>query len=204
MKNASFPFTKSSGTAFVVRTVGLLFVWLAVCPAAAQASPISYRIDYRLGSSSTVYGPTLPGAPLPTIFTYDPTTDLFNGLTMVWPTSTWNIGFAFSSSYDCGSPWCGSSYNVNFFSASGRQSYLADLLNGGTWFAGTTQFGIDAGAGLGGISFIAISLGNNMGDSASGTFTTTQVPEPSSLIFLAAGFASLIAWKFTKQGDPSV
>jgi len=197
VKTAIFP-SKISNISAIVLMSGMLFVWLAVCPAAAKASPITYRIDYTLLNSHTTFGLTSPPAPLPTFFTYDPSTDLFNSLVMVWPTSSRTISFNFSSSYPCGRPWCDFTYNVNFGSPSDRQYILAMILNGGTWFAGTTTQGIDAGAGLGGISFISISNGNNMGDSASGTFTTMQVPEPSSLLLLSAGLASIIAVKFRK------
>jgi len=207
MKNAIFSSRISNVSAFVVMS-GVLFVWLAVCPSAAQASPITYRIDYTLLNSNTTFGPTLPQAPLPTTFTYDPSTDLFNGLSMVWPSSTWTISFGFSAS--CGGfPWCGPAYDVNALTDSFRQSYLSELLNGGTWSAGTTAFGIDAQVSLGSLNFFALSVGNNMGDFASGTFTTTnttitQAPEPSSLILLGAGLASIIAVKLRKPVHSSL
>jgi hypothetical protein len=201
MKNAIFQFRVSTA-AFALMSFGVLLVWLVVCPSAAQATSMSYRIDYTLLSSSTAYGPTLPGAPLPTIFTYDSSTDLFAGLTMIWPSSTGNIGFGFSAPCGFGgsSPWCGSSYDVNALNVSFRQNYFSDLLNGGTWFAATTLVHtIDSYVGLDGLSFIALSTGNDMGDSASGTFTTTLVPEPSSLVLLGAGLVSIVAVKFRKR-----
>jgi len=200
MKIAIFQL-RASTAAFVLMTFGLLVVWLVVCPSAAQASPITYRIDYTLVSSSTVYGPILPGAPLSTIFTYDSSTDLFAGLTMIWPSSTWSIAFGFSAPCGFGgpNPWCGSSFDVNVLNPSFRQSYFADLLDGGTWSASTTVIhSIDSFVALAGLGYFALSTGNDMGDSASGTFTTTQVPEPSSLLLLGAGLASIVVAKFRK------
>lgn len=152
-------------------------------PSLSSAAPVTYEIDYTLLSSSTLYGPKLPGAPLQTIFTFDDETELFSGLAMVWPSSTWNIYADFLGGNLVG-------YNLNNFTM--RHDILDNLLDGGVWEMGTTTMGIDAWASLDGYGFYVLSQGNNDGDRASGTFTTTLVPEPSTGVLTLIGVA--VAW----------
>jgi hypothetical protein len=174
----------------------------------AKADPITYKIEYTLLQSSTVYGTTLPGAPLPTIFTFDPNTSFFSGVTVRWPStssgSPSTVQFIVACPVEDPFPWSnpftcflGSAINNwNFYSPATRQQILSGLLSGGTWEIYTTiEFTNDVyiSSPLG--SGVVLGGGNNMGDTAKGTFATTAVPESSSLLLLGFGLAVVVAVK---------
>ena len=98
-----------------------LVLFALFCPP-AQATPVTYQIDYTL----------LDGGPKPlsTIFTFDPGTNLFANLRIVWipvsPASPTSVFFDLLGNNVLG-------YNINNFSSESRLQYFARLLDGGTF-----------------------------------------------------------------------
>lgn len=174
-------------------SVSLFLTWLVTCPSVTEANPVPYQINYTLLSSSTVTGPTLPGAPFPTTFTYDPNTNLFSGFNVIWPANFFNLLFSFLGNNLIG-------YNLNNMPS--PQNVLSDFLAGGSFALGTTTMGLDSWVDFSGIGFSGnrfdygftnISAGNDAGDSISGTFTTSgpAVPEPSSFLLLGVALCAV-------------
>ena len=167
----------------MIRTevASLLLVLFALFSQPAQATPVTYQIDYSL----IVGGPK----PLSTLFTFDPGTNLFANLRIVWipasPASPTAVFFDLLGNNVLG-------YNINNFSPEARLQYFARLLDGGTFDFRTSTFGFDAYMNLDGDERFFPNGGNNLGNTALGTFATAQVPEPTSLILSLVGIAGLL------------
>ena len=162
-------------------TASLFLVLFALFSQTAQAIPITYQIDYTLLSG----GPK----PLSTIFTFDPGTNLFANLRIVWipasPASPPAVFFDLLGNNVLG-------YNINNFSSEGRLQYFARLLDGGAFDFRTSTSSFDAYMNLDGDERFFPNGGNNLGNTALGTFATAQVPEATSLVLSLVGMAGLL------------
>ena len=167
----------------MIRTeiASLLLVLFALFSQPAQATPVAYQIDYTLIAG----GPK----PLSTLFTFDPGTNLFANLRIVWipasPTSATEVFFDLLGNNVLG-------YNINNFSPEARLQYFARLLDGGTFDFRTSTFGFDAYMNLDGDERLFPNGGNSLGNTAQGTFATAQVPEATSLVLALIGIAGLL------------
>jgi hypothetical protein len=154
--------------------------FILLCSSIVQATPILYRIDYTLLTG----GP----APLPTLFTFDPATSLFTGMSVLWPTLPSSISFNFISN--------GSGFSINGSTPAVREALLASFVSGGPWSMSDSATVGDSFISLNGVSFTNLSISNFRNDFASGTFTTTVVPEPPSIVLSLAGGLILIVLGF--------
>jgi len=175
----------------MIRTevASLLLVLFALFCQPAQATPVTYQIDYTL----TDGGPK----PLSTLFTFDPGTNLFANLRIVWipasPASPTAVFFDLLGNNVLG-------YNINNFSSEARLQYFARLLDGGTFDFRTSTSSFDAYMNLDGDERFFPNGGNNRGNTALGTFATAQVPEAPPLVLSLVGMAVLLVLVLFREG----
>ena len=175
----------------MIRTevASLLLVLFALFSQPAQATPVTYQIDYTL----TDGGPK----PLSTLFTFDPGTNLFANLRIVWipasPASPTAVFFDLLGNNVLG-------YNINNFSSEARLQYFARLLDGGTFDFRTSTSSFDAYMNLDGDERFFPNGGNNLGNTALGTFATASVPEAPPLVLSLVGMAGLLALVLFRKG----
>ena len=175
----------------MIRTevASLLLVLFALFSQPAQATPVTYQIDYTLIDG----GPK----PLSTLFTFDAGTNLFANLRIVWipasPASPTAVFFDLLGNNVLG-------YNINNFSSEARLQYFARLLDGGTFDFRTSTSSFDAYMNLDGDERFFPNVGNNMGNTALGTFATAQVPVAPPLVLALVGMAGLLLLVLFRQG----
>jgi len=175
----------------MIRTevASLLLVLFALFSQPAQATPVTYQIDYTL----TDGGPK----PLSTLFTFDPGTNLFANLRIVWipasPASPTAVFFDLLGNNVLG-------YNINNFSSEARLQYFARLLDGGTFDFRTSTSSFDAYMNLDGDERFFPNGGNNLGNTALGTFATASVPEAPPLVLSLVGMAGLLVLVLFREG----
>lgn len=175
----------------MIRTevASLLLVLFALFSQPAQATPVPYQIDYTLTNG----GPK----PLSTLFTFDPGTNLFANLRIVWipasPASPTAVFFDLLGNNVLG-------YNINNFSSEARLQYFARLLDGGTFDFRTSTSSFDAYMNLDGDERFFPNGGNNLGNTALGTFATASVPEAPPLVLSLVGMAGLLVLVLFREG----
>jgi hypothetical protein len=172
---------------------GLYLVLLS--PIAAQPAPIHYKIDFVTTAGV--------GSVAPVVFTYDPTTEFFTGLTFVWTFDGHSDGFGLTGCSICVIDGFALPNGVNDFPSAKKEDFLANLLAGGTWAAADGGASHDSAFSIGGVSVFMVSGGSNTTASASGVFGTTNVPEPSSLFLLASGLLGVVLVKRTTSSRRS-
>jgi hypothetical protein len=161
---------------FWIASIGFLVFFLALPQ--AQATPTAYRMDFILAGG----GPQ----PFPTTFTYDPVTRLFADLTITWPVTP------FFSIFD----YVGNNvlqFSVNDFPQPQREAFMAMLADGGSFEFRTSTIDFDAFVNLDGDIRTFLNAGNKLGDTATGTFVTTPVPEPASALLSLMGALLFVA-----------
>jgi hypothetical protein len=177
----------------VATSVGFLVVLLNALD--VSATPITYRLEF----TTLAYGgwdePEVESRvpfPDPTVFTFDPQTNLFADLTLDLPhVFTSLVGLLTPPTPE--EPFCLphlACFDVNEWAPSERRRLFADLLRGGSWSSvGDPNLG-DAElhfypAGNEWFRFFWISTSNDTAY-AGGYFTTVRVPEGRAPIAVAA------------------
>jgi len=186
----------------ILASLGVLLIWLAVCPSAAQAETILYRIDFTVTDFHT-HGSTLTGLPLPAYFTVDTETYHFTDAALRITLST---GGFWGPLFGCFSPCSlNTIYWLNelpWSTSEQRQNFISQFLNGGTWAIGSASSGSAQAVRFNDFYYTIACCGNGRHEGVSGTFTTTAnapLPESSSLFLLVFGLAGIVAIRKRKH-----
>jgi hypothetical protein len=149
--------------------------------------------DYLINFTRTAGAPE----PLFGTFAYDSTTSTFDNFIVSWDGITFNLTTSFRNANNPFTELPLPSCLTATTGGAATFSLLTDCAGAGSkWNAQSTvvnEFAFSTTNGSGGLAISAFGPGFGTGEAAAGTFAIVATPEPSSLLLLGTGMASIVS-----------